>query len=89
MALFNRIHSQMDFVISLSEDEAKNGNTNFFRPTSEPVSRIDFYKNLEELNYRSFVMRTFLNRTSMKKLFISLYGALIPENIRNALRRIR
>ena len=86
--LYASISQEMEFKIEIPQDSATGTNTNFYHPTLRPVTRDGFYKNVENMNYKQFRSRVFLDRTSRKKLFTSLYGRFVPESIKKNIRTI-
>lgn len=85
MALYEKIKSDLEFCVELPEDKAKGTNTNFYHPTPRPSSRSSFYEGIDHLNYESFRMRTYLDKSCRKKLAKSIYGRFMPEYVKEIL----
>lgn len=73
----------------LSEKEAMHGNDSFYSPVVRPKEREAFYDNVERSGYAGIWKKVYLNKTYRKKVFKSLYGALIPKKIRMIRHTIR
>ena len=85
-ALFNLVKDDMEFCVELPEIQAKGTNTNFYHPTQRPSTREDFYRDLNNSKYEKFIMRTFFDKTSRKKLLVSAYGRFMPKWIKSIIR---
>ena len=85
--LFDYVKNYMNFCIELPEDNAKGTNTNFYYPTSRPLIRDTFYKNIYNLEYKDFIWKTYLEKSCRKKMIKSIYGCFVPECIKAVIRR--
>lgn len=87
--LLESVAEKLELLDNLDENSAKGSNTNFYKPTPKPVARDGFYKGINEKKYLALVLRVFGNKSIRKKLFVSLYGKLMPYRIASLIRRVR
>ena len=87
-ALLAGIKEYLDYCIEIPQKDALGSNTNFYHPTQKPSTRDSFYQDIKNKRYEQLRMRVFLDKTSRRKLLVSLYGLLIPEYIKKLKRKL-
>lgn len=87
-ALFNAIIDNLDFYTEIPQKAALGSNTNFYHPTLKPSTRDDFYKDINYKSYDQMKWRVFMDKSSRRKLLVSLYGRLIPNCVKKIKRTI-
>lgn len=87
-SLFKSINQYFDLCHEVPQKEALGSNTNFYHPTLRPATRDGFYKDIEKKKYGQMRRRVFFDRTSKRKLAVSLYGLLIPDFVKKIKRLV-
>ena len=87
--LWSNIVSELGFCEELPADAAKGTNTNFYHPTPRPQTRGHFYDDIVNKPYQEFIWRTYLDKSSRKKMMVSLYGRFVPEFLQAFIRKFK
>ncbi len=87
-SLFNSVKDHFDTCSLIPMKDALGTNTNFYHPTVKPCTRDGFYKDITKKSYEQMRTRVYFDKTSRKKLLVSLYGLLTPESIKRIRRSI-
>lgn len=80
-----------DLCISdeVPSEMAKGTNTNFYHPSARPKTRDHFYDGIIKSSYKSFIWRTYFDKSSRKKMIVSLYGRFFPQSIKKLFRHFK
>ncbi len=79
--LLEAVKPQFAFYEKLTEKEAVKSNDNFEHPISRPPERNGFYSDLNR-GYAGLWKKAYLTKTYRRKTMASIYGALVPKDIR-------
>lgn len=81
------INDYMEYCIEIPQKDALGSNTNFYHPTIKPTSRDDFYNDINHKSYGQMKWRVFLDKSSRRKLLVSIYGLMVPEYVKKLKRK--
>lgn len=87
--LFDSISEELEYCIDIPKEKAKGTNTNFYHPTPRPKSRDDFYTDIENRDYESYIWPIYMNKETRKKMLRSVYGRYMPNWIKTILTSFR
>ena len=86
--LYDELAAMMKLSEEVDASSAKASNTNFFHPTVKPITRDQFYRDIQIKEYKNFRLRIFGDKTCRKKLLTSLYGRYCPDFLRKFIRNV-
>ena len=86
--LFAFVRDSFEQCYEIPIQNAKGSNTNFYHPTVKPSTRDGFYRGISMKSYEQMRSRVYLDKTSRKKILVSLYGLLMPEYIKRMKRAL-